>query len=55
MKRKFLIWRANFYVPTMLTQPEICDIIKQKHERPVLNSRGEMLTSIDLDFEGDLQ
>ena len=54
MKKAFLIWKTNFYSKVYLTQPEICSIINNRYERPVLNSKGEMLTSIDLDFEGEV-
>jgi hypothetical protein len=53
MKKAFLIWQGKFYAKQYLTQREICCIIKMKHERPVLNSRGEMLTTDDIDFEGE--
>jgi hypothetical protein len=48
--RKFLIWTGKYYTPKYLTQPELCDIINKKYDRPILNSAGEMLTTEDTDW-----
>ena len=49
--KKYLIWTGKYYTTKYLTQDELFGIIKLEHEQPVLNSRGEMLTTEDLDWE----
>lgn len=49
--KKFLIWEGIYYVPKYLTQEQLHVIIKLDYERPILNSSGQMLTGLDLDWE----
>lgn len=49
MKRKFLIHNGRYYEPKYLTEAEFRGIINTGVE--ILNSQGEILTNLDLDWD----
>lgn len=49
--RKFMIWTGKYYQTKYLTPTQLNDIIVLEYDRPLLNSRGELLTGEDLDWE----